>query len=371
MTNPALDAAAISRAVVDASPDALVGIDADRRIVSWNPAAQKMFGYRESDILGRDCAELVAVRWRRRHPIPERCADLHEALGPFDLLCVDRGGKPFRATLSASPVAGDASRWIALALTLRRADSCWRRDRQALRAARRQADASNRLKNEMLATVSHELRTPLNVIYGWIEVLRTSEEPELRRQAIGAIERIARSMTRMVGDVLDASSLATGKLRLDTKPVDLVRVVAEVVGIFRTPASLAGIALELDCSLPVCVVSGDGERIRQILSNLLSNALKFTPSDGRVRVGLARAGAQAELTVTDSGQGIAPDLVAHVFDAFRRADDEPASPRRGLGLGLSIVRHIVELHGGTVGVESAGSNCGATFTVQLPMADDH
>ncbi|MBN3837322.1 response regulator [Burkholderia sp. Ac-20344] len=218
----------------------------------------------------------------------------------------------------------------------------------------------------MLATVSHELRTPLNVIYGWVEVLRNSGDGALQQQAIDAIDRSARSLTRMVGDILDASSLATGKLQLDAVPVDVVRLFSDSVGAFRTAASSAGIALEFDCAATTCVVSGDAERLRQMLSNLVSNALKFTPAGGSVTVGLARDAAHVVLTVGDTGQGIVPAFLPYVFDMFRRADDSPASSRRGLGLGLSIVRHIAELHGGSVTVRSAGRNRGATFTVTLP-----
>ncbi|MDF0505474.1 ATP-binding protein, partial [Burkholderia cenocepacia] len=261
---------------------------------------------------------------------------------------------------------------VALSLTLRETGAQRRRDLRAQRSlqgardARDQADTSNRLKDELLATVSHELRTPLNVIYGWIEVLRNSGDQALQHQAIDAIDRSARSLTRMVGDILDASSLATGKLRLDATPVDVVRLFSDLVGTFQTAASSAGIVLEFDCGATACIVSGDAERLRQMLSNLISNALKFTPGGGSVTVGLARDESQVVLTVTDTGQGIATEFVPYVFDMFRRADDSPASPRRGLGLGLSIVRHIAELHGGSVIVASAGRDRGTTFTVTLP-----
>ncbi|OMG75462.1 hybrid sensor histidine kinase/response regulator [Burkholderia ubonensis] len=370
------DASRILRAVVDASPDALVGVDAARRIVSWNPAAQRMFGYDTHEALGRDVAILVAARWWRRHPLADGSRRRRDDLVPTDCLCVRRDGSRFRATVRASPARGggrdDARERVALSLTLRAADEQRRRDRRTQRSlrgardARQQADTSNRLKDELLAIVSHELRTPLNVIYGWIEVLRHSGDQALQQQAIDAIDRSARSLTRMVGDILDASSLATGKLRIDAMPVDLARIVAEIAGAFHSAAAADGVALVTDCALDTCVVSGDADRLRQMLSNLLSNALKFTPRGGRVTVSLARKDGHAELTVADTGQGIAPEFVPHVFDAFRRADDSPASSRRGLGLGLSIVRHIAELHGGTVAVDSAGRHRGATFTVTLP-----
>ena len=158
----------------------------------------------------------------------------------------------------------------------------------------------------MLATVSHELRTPLNVIYGWVEVLRHSVDHALQRQAIDAIDRSARSLTRMVGDILDASSLATGKLRLDAAPVDLARLFSDSVGTFQTAASSAGVMLEFACGSSTFIVSGDAERLRQMLSNLVSNALKFTPGGGSVHVGLARNGTHAVLTVADTGQGSRP-----------------------------------------------------------------
>ncbi|RQT74301.1 PAS domain-containing protein [Burkholderia cepacia] len=367
-----IDASRLQHAVVDASPDAIVGIDASGCIVSWNPAAQRIFGYDEADARGRMFDSLIAMRWLRRNPLTESFGGMHAPVGPIELLCVRRDGRRFRATLSVRPVRGEARECVALSLTLRETGAQRRRDLRAQRSlqgardARDQADTSNRLKDELLATVSHELRTPLNVIYGWVEVLRNSADHALQHQAVDAIDRSARSLTRMVGDILDASSLATGKLRLDTTPVDLVRLFADSVGAFQTAASSAGIVLEFDCDAASCIVSGDAERLRQMLSNLISNALKFTPGGGSVTVRLARDDARAVLTVVDTGQGVAAEFVPYVFDMFRRADDSPASSRRGLGLGLSIVRHIAELHGGRVTVASAGRNLGTTFTVTLP-----
>ncbi|WP_423760132.1 PAS domain-containing hybrid sensor histidine kinase/response regulator [Burkholderia sp. NLJ2] len=360
------------RAVVDASPDAIVGIAADRRIVSWNPAARRMFGHDARDVLGRDVAMLVAARWWRRTAVAEAFSNMRIAIGPVDLLCIARNGERFRATVAAEPVRDFAREQVALSMTLRPSSDQRQRDRRAqrtlrgARSARKQADTSNRIKDELIATMSHELRTPLNVIYGWVEVLRHSVDANLQQQAIDAIDRSARSLSRMVGDILDASSLATGKLRFDAMPVDLVRIVSDVASAFRSAAETDGIVLETDCPLNVCVVTGDGERLRQMLSNLVSNALKFTPHGGRIKVGLAWTDASAVLTVADTGQGIAEDFMPHVFEAFRRADNSPASSRRGLGLGLSIVRHIVELHGGSVSVTSAGRDLGTTFTVTLP-----
>ncbi|AEA60039.1 PAS domain-containing hybrid sensor histidine kinase/response regulator [Burkholderia gladioli] len=360
------------RRLVDASPDAIIGVGADRRITSWNPAAQRMFGYPEADALGRDIDMLVAPRWLGRHPIATEVGEVREAIGGLDVLCLGGDGKRFRVTLAASPVFDEQQRCVALSLTLRDTRAQRRRERRnhhrlrGARDARRQADTSNRLKDELLAIVSHELRTPLNVIYGWVEVMRNPIDGALQRQAIDAIDRSARSLSRMVADILDASSLATGKLRLDPMPVDLVRVVGDVAGSFGTTAGHDGITLETHCALEACVVSGDAERLKQMLSNLLSNAFKFTPRGGRVTIGLTRDEARVLLTVTDTGQGVVADFLPHVFEAFRRAENSPASPKRGLGLGLSIVRHIAELHGGAVRVASAGRDLGTTFEVALP-----
>ncbi|MGU7811963.1 hybrid sensor histidine kinase/response regulator [Burkholderia sp. AW49-1] len=366
------DKSRLQLAVVEASPDAIVGVDGHGRIVSWNPAAQRIFGYDEDDACGRPLEALIAMRWLARNALAESFAAMREPVGPLELLCVRRDGRRFRATVSARPVKGDARNCVALSVTLRETGAQRRRDLRAHRSLqgardeRDQADTSNRLKDELLATVSHELRTPLNVIYGWVEVLRNSRDDALQHQAIDAIDRSARSLTRMVGDILDASSLATGKLRIDSMPVDVVRLFADATGAFQTAASSAGIALEFDCAAPACVVSGDAERLRQMLSNLVANALKFTPAGGTVTVTLSRDAARATLAVSDTGQGIAPEFIPYVFDMFRRGDESPASSRRGLGLGLSIVRHIAELHGGKVCVESAGRNRGTTFTVTLP-----
>ncbi|MGU7780757.1 ATP-binding protein [Burkholderia sp. PU8-34] len=364
------------RRVVDASPDAIIGVDAARRITSWNPAAQRIFDADAAAVLGRDVTTLIARRWLRRHPVPASFADLRMLVGPLDVLCMRRDGTCFRATFAASPIGDGRGGCAGLSMTLREARERRRHERRSVRSlrgardARAQADTSNRLKDELLATVSHELRTPLNVIYGWVEVLRSANGQVLERQAIDAIDRSARSLSHMVGDLLDASSLATGKLCLERVPVDLVRIVREAMRGLDATAQAEGLTLVTDCALPACVILADGERVRQVLSNLLSNAIKFTTAGGRITVSLMRADERVELAVADTGQGIAPEFLPYVFDAFRRFEGGPASPRRGLGLGLSIVRHITQLHGGSVAVASEGAGRGATVTVTLPLGWD-
>ncbi|KVQ65016.1 ATP-binding protein [Burkholderia territorii] len=367
------------RRVVDASPDAIVGVDAVRRITSWNPAARRLFGIDVAAAVGRDVTTLIAPRWLRLHPVPASFANARAPTGPLDVLCVRGDGGRFRATVEAAPIIDAQGNCTGLSMTLREAQDRRRDERRDLRSlrgardARVQADESNRLKDELLATVSHELRTPLNVIYGWVEVLRSVDGQGFAHQAIDAIDRSARSLSRMVGDLLDASSLATGRMRLERTPVDLVRIVHEAVRALAATAAANGLELSTACAMSNCVINADGERLRQVLSNLLSNAIKFTPAGGRIKVSLTRAGARVRLSVADTGQGISADRLPHLFDTFNRSEGASASPKRGLGLGLSIVRNIVRLHGGEVAAASDGAGRGTTVTVMLPVdwsADD-
>ncbi|VWD11708.1 PAS domain-containing two-component system sensor histidine kinase/response regulator [Burkholderia lata] len=364
------------RRVVDASPDAIVGVDAARRITSWNPAARSIFGIDAAQATGRDVAAMIAPRWLRHHPLPASFANLHAPVGPLDVLCVRRDGGRFRATFAAAPMVDAEGNCTGLSMTLRDAHERRRGERRNLRSlrgardARAQADTSNRLKDELLATVSHELRTPLNVIYGWVEVLRNVDGQGLAQQAVEAIDRSARSLSHMVADLLDASSLATGRLRLERVPVDLVRVVRDATRELDATAQASGLDLSTEYEMPTCVIPADRERVRQVLSNLLSNAIKFTPPGGRIVVSLTRAGERVLLSVADTGQGIAPEYLPHLFETFSRPERAFASPARGLGLGLSIVRNIAQLHGGKVVATSAGPGRGTTVTVMLPAAWD-
>ena len=367
------------RRVVDASPDAIVGVDAARRITSWNPAARRIFGIDAAAVLGHDVTTLIAPRWLRLHPVPASFANARAPSGPLDILCLRHDGGRFRATFAASPIVDAQGNCMGLSITLREAHERRHDERRSLRSlrgardARVQADESNRLKDELLATVSHELRTPLNVIYGWVEVLRSGDGQSFAHQAVNAIDRSARSLSRMVGDLLDASSLATGRMRLERTPVDLVRIVREAARELGGTVEASGLALSTECAMASCVISADGERLRQVLSNLLSNAVKFTPPGGHIKVTLTRAGARVRLSVSDTGQGIAAERLPHLFDTFNRPEGASASPKRGLGLGLSIVRNIARLHGGEVAATSDGAGRGTTVTVMLPVdwgADD-
>ena len=233
----------------------------------------------------------------------------------------------------------------------------------------REAQAANRTKDEFLATVSHELRTPLNAILGWAQLLRGGnlEEGELER-ALETIERNARAQAQLIEDLLDISRIITGKLRLDVRPIELAGVIEAAVDSVRPAADAKGIRLHVVLDPRAGPVSGDANRLQQVVWNLLVNAIKFTPRDGRVGVNLARVNSHVEVIVSDTGEGIDAALLPHIFDRFRQADASTTRRHGGLGLGLSIVRHLVELHGGTVHAESGGEGRGSLFTVKLPLA---
>ncbi|MBV9468453.1 MAG: PAS domain S-box protein [Abitibacteriaceae bacterium] len=234
--------------------------------------------------------------------------------------------------------------------------------------ARREAETANRMKDEFLATISHELRTPLNAILGWSRMLGDSRLGETERaQAIEAIQRNAHLQTQLIEDLLDVSRIITGKLRLEARPTDLSAVVEAAVESVLPAAQAKDIRLQRVLDSGTNLVSGDPNRLQQVVWNLLSNAIKFTPKGGRVQVRLERVNSHIEIIVTDSGQGISPQVLPYVFDRFRQADSAMTRQHGGLGLGLAIVRHLVELHGGTVEAESAGEGQGATFTVRLPL----
>ncbi|HWP44026.1 MAG TPA: PAS domain S-box protein, partial [Blastocatellia bacterium] len=239
-------------------------------------------------------------------------------------------------------------------------------DRKQIEADLRRA---NQLKDEFLATVSHELRTPLNAILGWATLLRRGilDEATVDR-ALETIERNAQAQAQLIEDLLDVSRIIAGKLRLDVKPIDLTSVIKAAIDSVQHAADARGIQLQMVLDPAASRTRGDAARLQQVVWNLLSNSIKFTPEGGLVQVRLDRAGSQTQITVTDTGEGINPEFLPYVFDRFQQADMSKTRRQGGLGLGLAIVRHIVELHGGAVEARSPGSGKGASFTVRLPLA---
>jgi signal transduction histidine kinase/ActR/RegA family two-component response regulator len=234
--------------------------------------------------------------------------------------------------------------------------------------ARADAEAANRLKDEFLATVSHELRTPLNSILGWAQLMRTGTlDEEASTRALGTIERNTKALAQIIDDLLDVSRIISGKLRLDVRPIELEPVVAAALDAIRPATDAKNIRLDVSHDSAAGVVSGDPTRLQQVVWNLLTNAIKFTPSGGHVEVRIERDDATARIAVADSGEGISESFLPHVFDRFRQADSTLTRLHGGLGLGLAIVRHLVEMHGGSVSAVSEGRGKGSTFTVSLPL----
>jgi PAS domain S-box-containing protein len=233
---------------------------------------------------------------------------------------------------------------------------------------RSQAEEANRLKDEFLATVSHELRTPLNAMLGWSTMARQSNyNQETMRRALEVIERSARNQNQIISDILEVSRIITGKLNLNLQPVELAQIVRAAVDTLRPAIDAKRIHLKTHADADGLSITGDPDRLQQIVWNLLSNAVKFTPENGNVEITLRRRNNFAELTLTDDGSGIEPEFLPFVFDRFRQADGKMNRKHGGLGLGLAIVRHLTELHGGSVAVTSEGLGKGATFTVRLPL----
>jgi signal transduction histidine kinase len=236
------------------------------------------------------------------------------------------------------------------------------------RRARSEAEAANRVKDEFLATLSHELRTPLTSMLGWANILRgTSVDETMLNQGLEAIERNARNQSQLIDDLLDVSRIVSGKLHLDVRPVELSPVIEAAITVIRPAVDAKSIRLTSTYEPGIGPISADSARLQQIVWNLLSNAVKFTPERGSIDVRLERVNDHARLTVSDTGKGISPEFLPRVFDRFQQADSSSTRHYGGLGLGLAIVRHLVELHGGTVHAESKGAEQGASFSVTFPI----
>lgn len=235
-------------------------------------------------------------------------------------------------------------------------------------ASRADAETANRLKDEFLAILSHELRTPLSAVLGWASLLGSGQlDPARTVNAIRTIERNAKLLARIIDDLLDVSRIIAGNVRIESLPLDLVAVIQGALDEVRLAAEAKGVSLTFTCQVVPDPVGGDALRLQQVVANLASNAVKFTPAGGQVDVRLSSAGSEAEIQVADTGQGVAPEFLPHIFERFTQADTSTTRRLGGVGLGLSIVKALVELHGGTVRADSPGPGRGATFTVRIPV----
>jgi CheY-like chemotaxis protein len=259
------------------------------------------------------------------------------------------------------------TRTVAIVIERKQAEA--EREQMLIReqAAREQAESANRVKDEFLAVVSHELRTPLTAITGWADILLEGKVPgSTQLRGLQAIQRQSRSQRQLIDDLLDVSRIVSGKLRLDFRAVEPSKIISSAIDVVRPTAHAKNISLVVHLDTREGKMSGDPERLQQVIWNLLSNAIKFTLEGGRVEIRSRWLESSIEIVVLDTGQGISPEFLPHVFERFQQADVSTTRAHGGLGLGLSIVRHLVEIHGGTVQADSAGKDKGSTFTVCLP-----
>jgi PAS domain S-box-containing protein len=363
------------RLLVDNIKDyAIFMIDAEGRVASWNSGAEHMLGYSADEIVGESATRFFMPEDRQ---VLEREMGEAQASGRAT-------STGWRARKNAehlfvegvlSAVRDDKGQLLGYAKLMkdvtdrRRIEAEREHLLQSERVARGEAERASRMKDEFLATLGHELRTPLNAILGWSQVLRRigSENSELV-EGVKVIERNARVQAQIIEDLLDMSSIISGKVRLEMQKVSLPSVVEASIHAVRPAAEAKGIDLKAELDRHASVVHGDPNRLQQVFWNLLTNAVKFTPKGGRVAVSLERANSRYKVSVQDSGEGIDASFLPYVFERFRQADASTSRRHGGLGLGLSIVKQLVELHGGSIRATSEGRGKGATFTVEFPVA---
>ncbi|KAB8335115.1 PAS domain S-box protein [Scytonema tolypothrichoides VB-61278] len=344
-------------------------------ITDTNDAYLRIVGYsrQEFDALGR-------IDWRSLTPpeykhLDDRAIEETLATGVssiYEKEYVRRDGTRVPIVLGVALMDDSQINGVAFVLDISKGKQAEQeRDRllQAEQKARTTAEAANRLKDEFLAVLSHELRSPLNAMLGWLTIMRTENlDEETTARALETIERNARAQAQLVEDLLDVSRIIQGKLRLNARTVDLLPAIEAAIDTVNPAALAKNIQLQPVLDPDAGPVFGDSDRLQQIVWNLLSNAIKFTPKGGRVQIRLSRVHSHVEIVVSDTGKGISPEFLPYVFERFRQADSSTTRSFGGLGLGLSIARHLVELHGGSVDVESPGEGQGATFTVKLPLS---
>lgn len=365
---------------VESSPLAVVEWDSDFRVSRWSESAERLFGWKADDVIGKhvnewqfvftddvDAVALVTNRQREGVEVQGVQRNRNYTRDGSILFCEwynsvlrdDRGTLVSVLSLVLDVTARQSAEEERAAALVRE------------RVARRHAEEADRLKDEFLATLSHELRTPLTSILGWASMIRNGEvEGSNAARAIETIERNARAQARLIDDLLDVSRIITGNLRLDLHPLNLAPIVEAALDALRPTADAKGIRLQTQFDPGECLVRGDPNRLRQVIWNLLSNAIKFTHRGGSVEVDLTCVDSTASLTISDTGEGISAEFLPYVFDRFRQAEGSISRKQGGLGLGLAVVRHLVELHGGTISAESEGLGYGSTLTVDLPLAQE-
>lgn len=345
--------------------DGIVATDADERVVLINGVAAALTGFRDEEARGRPLDEVLRLV-------------IEDDDGVREKKClVSRTGRRIPVSSAVAPIAkaGDGER-AGVVVVLRDETEARAHEQErerllaATEAARRQADSANRAKDDFLATISHELRTPLNAILGWAALLRArAGDNEMLTRGLSVIDRNVRVQAKLVEDLLDVSRLSRGSITLAREPVDLRDEIRAAVDAALPIAEAKSLAIVATLGERPVVMMGDGSRLQQIFWNLLSNAIKFTPSGGRVGITLTRDGDSARVRVVDTGEGIDPEFIPHVFEPFRQEDSSSTRTHGGLGVGLAVAHSLAELHGGSIAARSAGRGQGTTFDVMLPLSE--
>src|SRR5579862_9072500 len=343
-------------------------------ITSWNPAAERILGYSAQEAVGKNIKLIIPPeRWAEEDEVLARIRR-GEKVDHFETIRRTKDGRLLNISLTVSPVRNGEGRIVGASKVARNITERKRLEEESVRlyaaerAARREAEEASRLKDEFLAVVSHELRNPLNAITGWASLMYTGRiTGEQMTRATQTVLRNAQALNRMIGDLLDVSRIVSGRMRLELRPVELASAIDSAIEFIRPAAEAKGIRLEASLERTATSVAGDPDRLQQVMTNLLSNSVKFTPNGGRIQIELSRVDSHAEVVVKDNGIGMEPDLLPFIFERFRQGDTGSARKHSGLGLGLAIARHIVELHGGIISARSDGIGMGAEFTLQIPI----
>lgn len=365
--------------LLDAVEQAVIATDLEGTVVYWNSFAQSLYGWSAAEAIGSNILELTPAEEARDHAVELLSRFQQGKSWSGEFVVRKKDGSVFPAMVTDSPIfnkQGTLVGVVGVSVDIserRRAEEERAKLHESERTARAEAEKANHLKNEFLATLSHELRNPLNVILGYAEVLLRSEEARSSKfitRAAEILKRNALAQSRLVRDLLDLSRLHVGKLSLNREIASLLTIINNAVETVREDAASKEIEIKLDAAEEPIFVNADPLRLEQVAWNLLNNAVKFTPAQGSVKISLAAEDQRAILVVEDTGTGITPEFLPHVFEMFRQADASSSRPHSGMGIGLALVQQLVGLHGGVVAVESAGVGQGARFTIELPLSDE-
>ena len=359
--------------IIESSDDVIVSKTLEGVITSWNPAAERIFGYTAAEAIGQNIRLIIPHdRWGEEDDVLARIGR-GERVDHFETVRRAKDGHLLNISLTVSPIKDRSGKIVGASKVARditdrkRAEAELERLLSSEKQSRAQAEEASRLKDEFLAVVSHELRSPLNAITGWASLLLMRPLEDQTRHAIETILRNAQTQTQLVADLLDVSRIVTGQLRLNVRSFQLIPVIEASIEVVQPAADAKSIRIDTILDPSAGPVAGDPDRMQQIFWNLLSNAVKFTQRGGRIQVRLQRINSHVEVVVSDTGRGVDPKLLPHIFERFRQGDSSTTREHGGLGLGLAIVRHLVELHGGVVNAYSDGAGKGTEFIVDLPL----